>query len=74
MTVGRGMREVRAWFDDFEAGLAEEASAIETDVEVAWRAGRTVEGAVLLSDFMARAVDRYVELTAALVREIGAEA
>ena len=65
---------VRARFDDFEAGLAGEASAIEAEVEGAWRAGRMAEGAVHLGDFMARSVERYVELTAALVREIGAEA
>ena len=65
---------VRARFDDFEAELAEEASGIEAEVEGAWRAGRMAEGAVHLGDFMARSVERYVELTAALVREIGAEA
>src|SRR5882762_7765324 len=48
----RFARRVRARFDDFEAGLAGEASAIEAEVEGAWRAGRMAEGAVHLGDFM----------------------
>jgi len=65
---------VRARFDAFEAELMEEGRKIEAEVETAPRAGPTSEGARRLSGFMARAVDRYLELTAALVREIGAVA
>ena len=60
---------VRTRFDAFETELMEEARVIEADVET----GRTSDGASRLSGFMASAVDRYVELTAALVREIGPE-
>jgi hypothetical protein len=64
-----GAPRVRTRFDAFETELMEEARVIEADVET----GRTGDGASRLSGFMASAVDRYVELTAALVREIGPE-
>jgi dipeptidase len=65
---------VRARFDAFEGELAAEASLIEAEAVVAWNTGRAADGAATLSDFMARSVDRYLTLTAALVREIGSEA
>jgi hypothetical protein len=54
---------VRARWDDFEGGLAQEAAGIET--------GRTPSGTVL-TDFMRRAVEKFLVEADALVREIGA--
>jgi len=54
---------VRARWDDFEGGLAREAAGIET--------GRTPSGTVL-TDFMRRAVEKFLAEADALVREIGA--
>lgn len=66
-------RAQQAWAA-FEAGVVEEAAAVEEEATAARRSGRNADTANGLTAFMERTVARYLERAEALVREIAAEA
>jgi dipeptidase len=61
---------VRARWDEFEATLAAEVTALESEVESARRAGRSEAARTTLTACMDRAVDRYVAQADTLIKEL----
>jgi secernin len=65
---------VRTCWDAFEAMLESEAARVESEAVVLREAGREAEGAAVLTAFMERTVDGFLERAEVLVREIAADA
>jgi dipeptidase len=64
---------VRARWDRFEARVAGEAEAVETEARAARRSARAETAHAVLTAFMARTVDAFLGEADALVREVGTE-